>query len=420
MLTQSIHRLIAKPDEEPKSGEASRFMTHFFALLCSKVADGLIDPKLVLAWIMSAIGAPGYLIGALVPVREAGALLPQIAVAREIQKRSIRKYFWAVGSLIQGLGAVGIALAAILLDGAVAGWTIIACLAVLASARASCSASHKDVLARTVKKGTRGALSGAAGTIGAVLVFLYALMLSFDLIPREPSIVAIGVLAAGALWIIAAIVFCRLSEPKDERSEGSFDTLAELVEPFKRDEEFRVYVAVRGLLIATALAPPFLVMLINQNAAFGLGNLGVLLIASSLAAISSSYIWGRAADRSSRKTLALSGLVAAATFGVAAFLGAVDGTDATWVAAALIFVAQVAYEGTRAGRKTHLTDMDANGAKAVYTALSNSMIGVLLLLGGGFGLVADLAGPAVVLGLFALMSLAAAAFALRLSEVQET
>ncbi len=81
-------------------------------------------------------------------------------------------------------------------------------------------------------------------------------------------------------------------------------------------------------------------------------------------------------------------------------------------------MAQIAYEGVRAGRKTHLTDMDANGRRPVYTALSNSMIGGLLLIGGGFGALSDIAGPAAVLAIFAALGLAGAFAAISLKEVQ--
>ena len=47
------------------------------------------------------------------------------------------------------------------------------------------------------------------------------------------------------------------------------------------------------------------------------------------------------------------------------------------------------------------------------------MIGVLLLAGGAFGLMADLLGPAWVLATFALMSAAGAATAWQLREVQQ-
>ena len=87
----------------------------------TKTADSLIDPKLVLSWLLSAVGAPGAMIGALVPVREAGALLPQVALARRAEASAQRKYFWSAGAAIQGVAALAIAGAALTLDGAIAG-----------------------------------------------------------------------------------------------------------------------------------------------------------------------------------------------------------------------------------------------------------------------------------------------------------
>ncbi len=419
-VTKQIYETLTATEDQADPKKAQRFSIHLVSLCATKIADGLIDPKLVLAWILGAIGAPGYLIGALVPVREAGALLPQLVLAHQIQARSRRKWFWAVGSAVQGLSALGMATAALFLDGAAAGWTILALLAVLATARASCSASYKDILARTVPKGARGTVSGTAGTIAATAVFAFALMVSFGIVPLRPDAIALAVALAGVLWLIAAAVFARLDEPRDEDASGLARGLSELVAPLKEDAELRQYLATRMLLISTALAPPFLVILSNQQASGGLGNLGYLILASSAAAILSSYIWGRFSDRSSRQTLMAAGALAALALGVAAAVGfATGGIASGWLAAGLLFAAQIAYEGARAGRKTHLTDMDTGGQKAVYTALSNSVVGVMLLVGGLFGIIADHAGAEVVLAIFAGSSVAAALVAAGLSEVQK-
>lgn len=74
--------------------------------------------------------------------------------------------------------------------------------------------------------------------------------------------------------------------------------------------------------------------------------------------------------------------------------------------------------GVRLGRSTHLVDMASEDTRAAYTALSNTIIGVLLLAGSGFSLIAHLFGTATVIALFAAMSLAAALFAFSLKEVQ--
>lgn len=418
MLKQKVVDRITNSDGGTDPDEARRFLKHALSLISSKLADGLVDPKLVLSWLLGAAGAPGYIIGALVPVREAGALLPQILLAREIQRQNVRKGFWAMGSLLQGLAALGIAGAAVLLSGAAAGWAVLGCLAVLSLARAACSASYKDILARTLRKGTRGTVSGFAGTTAATLVLAAAVLVSLGVIPRTTAGIGAMVAAAGLLWLLAAAIFATLDELEAEPREEAFDSVSKLLRPLRRDGEFRRYVAVRGLLVATALAPPFLVMLSNAGGGEALGNLGLLMVASSAAAIVSSYVWGRLSDRSSRFTLVFSGAFATVALGGAAVAGFV--TNGLVFAPIFVFIAQIAYEGVRAGRKTHLTDMDTDGNKPVYTALSNTMIGVLLLVGGGFGWVADVAGPALVLAIFAGMSAAASVLALSLSEVQQS
>ena len=392
---------------------------HVVSLSLTKSADGLVDPKLVLSWVLNALGAPGFLIGLLVPVREAGALLPQLALARMIEARRIRKTFWVAGSLVQGLAALAMGLIVLTLSGAAAGWAIVAALAVFAIGRSVCSASYKDVLARTVEKGRRGRVSGTAATIGSVTVFAFAALLATGLIPREPGIIALALFTAGGLWLLAALLFASLDEPPADADTDRSRPLSALFEPLIDDPELQTYIATRALLISTALAPPFLVLL-GSGQGSGFGNLGILMLASALAAIASSYVWGAFADRSSRQTLAIAGALATVTFLAAAAIGFGSGGPVAglWVAG-LVFVAQIAYEGARAGRKTHLTDMDTGDRKAVYTALSNTLIGVLLLAGGGLGLIADLAGVPVVLALLAGLSAAAVLTALRLSEVQQ-
>lgn len=77
----------------------SSYRIHLASLTLTKTADGLIDPKLVLAWLLNSIGSPGYFVG--MPVvpqldndgfSEPGALLPQFLLARVIKKSEIRKY----------------------------------------------------------------------------------------------------------------------------------------------------------------------------------------------------------------------------------------------------------------------------------------------------------------------------------------
>src|SRR5690242_348103 len=51
----------------------------------TKLAEKIISPNLTLAWIMQFFGASAALIGAIVPVKDAGSLLPQLFVSGKIR-----------------------------------------------------------------------------------------------------------------------------------------------------------------------------------------------------------------------------------------------------------------------------------------------------------------------------------------------
>jgi hypothetical protein len=73
----------------------------------------------------------------------------------------------------------------------------------------------------------------------------------------------------------------------------------------------------------------------------------------------------------------------------------------------------IAHAGVRIGRKTHVVDLAGGDRKAEYVALSNTIIGVLLLVMGalvsivlGFGLEAGIAALSALAILGAAMALA--------------
>ncbi len=406
--------------DDIRPGEARNGMIHVAALTLTKTADALIDPKLVLSWLLTALGAPGAIIGALVPVREAGALLPQLALARRVEASPQRKRFWAVGSAVQGLAALGIAAAALLFEGALAGGLILASLAVLAVARSAASVSYKDALARTIAKRRRGAIIGLAASVASVSVFGVGLLMATGIFEIAVAPLAAIIASAGAAFLFASAIFMALREPRNGAGTGDDDgSFAALVAPLWTDAQLRLFVAARAALAVTALAPPFIVMLSTASGRTALDELGPLVMASTAASVLASYIWGRFSDRSSRQTLMVAGGLGAAAFAVIGGLGLVfDGLGGALGAAAAIFAAQIAYEGVRAGRKLHLTDMAEDSFRARYTALSNTLIGAALLAGGLFGLAADLFGPAPVLLAFAVIAALGAGLARGLDEVQ--
>lgn len=422
MLTSEDDGRVCKDIPDSACNEQSgNFIRHVMALGLTKSGDGLLDPKLVLSWLLTSLGAPAYIIGMLVPVREAGALLPQLVIAPTVRAQSVRKWIWVLGSLIQGLSVLGMALAAITLQGADAGWAIIGLLGLMAVARSACSTSYKDVLGKTVSKSTRGTATGSAGTAAAAVVLGFGVLLSVGVLKLSVSMISVVLLIAGMCWVAAAIVFAGLKEEPGATDGGGHalkHAIAQL-SCLKDDKQLVVFITTRAFLMATALAPPYFLALAGSDEAGALGELGPFVLASGLAAMFSSYVWGRLSDTSSRKVLMLSGVLGGIALSAAAVIAHVlPASSLTFPLAGVLFVLVIAYQGVRLGRATHVVDMANEDTRATYTALSNTIIGVLLLVAGGFGAIATYFGTIAVLGIFAVMCFLAAIAARGLDEVQ--
>src|SRR5690606_37263703 len=92
--------------------------------------------------------------------------------------------------------------------------------------------------------------------------------------------------------------------------------------------------------------------------------------------------------------------------------------DRAWLAGAVLFLVVLAYQGVRLGRSTHLVDMADEDERAVYTAVSNTVVGLAILATGVFGVLSDAIGLAWLFVVFAAMSATAVVTAWGLDEVQ--
>ncbi|MCC5824229.1 MAG: hypothetical protein LAT64_12540 [Phycisphaerales bacterium] len=431
-LTSRAHAVLTGEDdgrvcrdipEEACREQPRNFLIHVLSLGATKTGDGLADPKLSLAWLLTSLGAPAALIGLLVPVREAGSLLPQLITAGYIRGLPRRKWVWAAGSFVQGLAVAGMGAAALTLEGAAAGWAIVGLLAVFALARSVCSVSHKDVLGKTVSKSTRGTATGTAATIAALLVLAFGAALSVGLIPLTVTAIAFALFGAAGLWLIASALFCTLAESPGATAGGG-NPIVVAVSHFsllREDPQLVRFITTRGLLTSTALAPPFILTLAGATGRDSLADLGPFVIASSTASVASTYLWGRLSDQSSRRVLLRSGLIGGAVLFAAAAFGwsGLDGDLARWGLPVLLFVLMIAYQGVRLGRSTHLVDMADADTRAAYTALSNTIIGLILVGASVFGLLGEAIGTPGVLAVFGAMALGAAWTSWGLEEVQQ-
>ena len=398
---------------------------NFFLILAAnvltKLGDLLISPKTVLAWLMSAVGAPA-LVAWLVPIRESGSMVPQMMIAAWVRRKPVRKWFWTLGSFGQAVSVVAMAACVWFFEGYTAGGGIIGALILFSLSRGFCSVAMKDVQGKCVPKTRRGRLSGLASTIGGTATVILTVLLFWERGDPTLAFYSLLLLLAAALWIIAGLLFAGVKEHEGETGGGgnaineAFHSLSLL----RDDVPFRNFVITRALLLCSALASPYFVVLAQKESDTAL-MLGVFLLASSLASSVSASFWGWMADSSSRRVMIRGAAIASGVCLIVGLTALVAGTGLGngWFYPLAFFVLSIAHAGVRLGRKTYLVDMAGGNKRTDYTAVSNTVIGFLLLATGGFTALISLISDAAVILVLGLMGLAGTFSALRLKEVTD-
>src|SRR5690625_5035170 len=418
--------------------------------------DQTVNASTVLPWLFHALGVPSALVGVLVPVRESGSMLPQALLAPLILRFRQRKWVFVLGSFVQALAVAVMAGTAALGHGVAAGVAIVAALAVFSLGRCLCSISTKDVQGRTVPSGERGQINGLATTASGLVAITLGLGIRvFGGQGLEAGQLAWVLAAGAALWVAVAWIYAGVREPSGSDdgpasvsagsagSSGSAGTTAgntqggessggdsaeqegwfgRTFRMLREDRTFRLFVSVRSFLLVSALSPPFVVTLSTQYSTTGLGGLGGYIIASGVAALLGGRIFGRLADRSSRKLMALGAAFASAVTLALVLVVSLPGFtgDTGWSSGLFItcyFLLTLTHIGVRVGRKTYVVDMAEGDRRTTYVAVSNSALGIVLLVVGGVSLLLALVGVVWALVFLAALGLVGVVTGSRLPEV---
>ncbi len=362
------------------------FFSHLWISLGNKLADSLISPRLILPWLLSAMHAPLWVVSLLVPIREAGALLPQLIVASVLRVKKIRKWVWFNACVVLTLCGVALIILAITGEGFWGAVLVLVALTILSLARGVTSITSKDVMAKTIDKESRGHLMGWSTSIAGGITLLAGVILV--LLTDQPGrpIVA-GLLLLATLGWAVDIIFCaRLVEPESE-IEQELKEKSSLVRAWgllKTDKQFLHFNISRSLLLSSALALPYIAILGRKHSGANLGSLGILVLISGIATMVASPFWGKYADHSSRNVMRDSGLVVAVICFAITLFGYLPETISctVWPYAFAYGFVVIGETGIGIGRKTYIVNMGDGESRALYIALSNTITGILVLILG--------------------------------------
>ncbi|THJ65458.1 MFS transporter [Arthrobacter echini] len=390
--------------------------------------DQTVNASTVLPWLFDALGVPPALTGVLVPIRESGSMLPQAFLTPLVLRVRQRKGVFITGALVQAVSVALMAATAAFGSGLVAGLTIVALLAVFSLGRCLCSISSKDVQGRTVPKGNRGQINGLATTASGLVAITLGLGIRF-LGDQEVDAGQLAWLLAGGavLWVLVAVLYSGIREPAGEAQpvrepgdvEGWFGRTIALL---REDRDFRRFVVVRSFLLVSALSPPFVVALSVDSGSDGLAGLGGFIIASGLAALLGGRLFGRLADRSSRTLMTAGAGTASGIIIVLVVIVSLPGFSGDTTTGSLVFIGSyllltLMHTGVRVARKTYIVDLAEGDRRTTYVAVSNSAMGLVLLVVGGISSLLAILGIVWALGFLALMGLVGVFAGARLPEV---
>lgn len=413
-LTAAYQRLV-RADRSDQSLDGQRATAHngtrqLVANALQATGDQVINAKTVLPWLFVALGVPSGFTAMLVPIREAGSMLPQAALVPWVERTRRRRYLWVLGAAGQAAAASAMAFAAATLSGAVAGFVVLAALTLFSLSRALCSLAGKDVLGRTVPQGERGQINGLATVLsGAVAI---TLGLGIRLLGGEssnPAVLAVLLAVAAVLWVLALTVFAGIREPhvdpdRDAAREGWARQSLRL---FREDRTFARFVTARALLLVSALSPPFVVALAAQAGGVSLSGLGPFIIAQGVASLIGGRIFGRLADRNSRDLMTWGAAAASALLTAFLLLLLVPAVRDSWVIYPVTYLLlALIHTGVRVARKTYVVDMAEGDQRTEYVAVSNTAMGLILLAAGALSGGLALLGREVALIFLAVLGLA--------------
>jgi hypothetical protein len=376
-----------------------------------RFSEALIDPPLVLTWFVSQLTSSNLLVGLVTPLGDAGWLLPQIFVSVRIQRMRRKMPSYTVAAVIRAIVWLFLGAAIWLVEAPrvlLVGFFVMYTVARLSSGLGGLA--FFDVVAKTIPARRRGSFFAwrqlLGGLLGLGAGWIVKTVLNHPALPfpRGHAILFLLYFAAMALGMTAFIL---IREPPGR-------TVVEPVtvgEQFRRagwllqkDGVYRRYMAARLALGVASIALPFYGIYAKRVLRAPAGMVGVYVATRVGALLLFNLPWGRLSDRRGNQlVMRLAGLGNGATALLAlALVGLVEllqpqGGWLPYLALPLFFMDGAVRPAQILMGSNFLLELVPEPKRPLYLGLSNTLMGVVVLISGLGGLVVDIFGFA---GLF--------------------
>lgn len=377
-------------------------------------AERLIDPPLVLTWFVSRLTSSNLLVGLVAPLGDAGWFLPQVFIAGIVQRMPRKMLSYTLASVVRAIAWFLVAAAVWLVDDPTL--LLVAFFGLYGVARLAAGLGGLgffEVVAKTIPANRRGSFFAWRLLTGGILG-LGAGVVTREVLNRFafPHGHALLFVIYDAVIIPAMLAFIIIREPPGTavpQAPTLRQQLRRAGQLLRTDAVFRRYMGMRTALGLAGIALPFYGVYARNVLGAPEGMVGIYVAVRVGAGLLANLPWGSVGDRKGNRLvtlwLSLGNAFTALLALVLAGWVAVSPSRGPWLpylALPLFFLNGALTPASMLVGSNFLLELVPEAERPLYLGLSNTLIGIIVLISGFGGLVVDLLGYS---GLFALSAL---------------
>ncbi len=382
-------------------------------------AERLIDPPLVLTWFVSRLTSSNLLVGLVAPLGDAGWFLPQVFIAGLVQRMPRKMLSYTLAAVVRAISWSLVAVAVWLVgDPALLLVTFFILYGVARLAAGLGGLGFFEVVAKTIPANRRGSffawrmLTGGLLGLGAGVVTQE--VLNRFAFPRGHALLFV---VYTAVIIPAMLAFIIIREPPGtavSHTPTLRQQLRRARQLLRTDAVFRRYMGMRTALGLAGIALPFYGVYARNVLGAPEGMVGIYVAVRVGAGLLANLPWGSLGDRKGNRLVTLwlslgSALTALLALALAGWV-ATSPSRGPWLPylALPIFLLNGALApASMLVGSNFLLELVPETERSLYLGLSNTLIGIVVLISGFGGLVVDLLGYTGLFGLSAFLCLLA-------------
>ncbi|MCL5276122.1 MAG: MFS transporter [Chloroflexi bacterium] len=408
----------------------TNFTLHVLNGAFGGLGDALTGSALIMTAFLSQLTTSNLLIALLPPLRDAGWYLPQFFMAPLVDRARRKVALYRASTVFRMAAWLAMVVCIFTIqDHNILLIAVFACTIAISLLAGFAALPFLILTAKVIPPDRRGLVFGLRQLIGGVLGVAaggaVSLILGGGTGLQFPHNYAV-VLAGGAIgYALSYIMLGFTREEPDEAPAQTPPMLANLKKAWfiaRSDRQYQRYIVMRVALLVAAACMPFLTVFAKRTLAVSDAFIGTLISVTLASSLLSNMAWARVSDRRGNRLV----MIIAASMGLAfcALAALTTGissealnSDAAHLALVALFaISGAMIAGINLASNPLMIEIASPDHQSLYIGLSNSILGVVLLLTTLVGLIVDRFG---FVGLFVFSGLAFAVALERLTKMRE-